>query len=174
MITTALSEPGHVRTRRLGVRIADSEEGPVLSVVDHMLTVHQRARKKDARGCHALSPHPFDDRDHELERTSSISDAGDAVVQEEARHGLGESRIVGEMDVEIPEARNQVLSAGVHDLGGAHRFVGRLHGGDAPVAHLLRGLDRRTGLQTVHGDSLDMRDGQLGGGPCSGGTRSAS
>ena len=158
-VDSGLSEPSHIRTCSLGVWIPDSEQRPVLSIVDDMLAVHQRACKKHAWGCRALGPHLFDCRDHERERTSCIPDAGDALVEKEARHRLGESRIVGQMDVEIPEARDEILSAAINDLGGAKRFTRTLNGGDAPVAH----QHSQCLARAVHGiNDGDVLDGQIG------------
>ncbi len=81
------------------------------------------------------------------------------MVQEEAGHGLGEALVVGEVDVEVPEPRDEVLSGSVHDLGGRDGFVRPLHSCDPAFMH-ENGLGFPGSVRGV--DDRDVPNGQVG------------
>ncbi len=83
------------------------------------------------------------------------------MIQEQARHGLGEALVVREVDVEIPESGNQVSTRPVNSLDSPDLCVGSRDRSNASVVHYY-GLSLPYAVDRV--DYRDVFDGQVGGG----------
>ena len=77
------------------------------------------------------------------------------MLEEERRHDVGEVVVVREVDVEVPEARDEEATGPVHHLSGILRRPDLLHPEDPAFIHHHRPAGHRPLHGIHHGDVLD-------------------
>jgi hypothetical protein len=109
--------------------------------------VQERSRCEDPRAQEITRLHPIAERDHSIERSSHVAHADDTVREKHREHDpFGELGLWpdGQMNVHVPETRNEEPAAAVDDRGsGRHRRVGSHERVDPPVADDDRTRSRR-------------------------------
>ena len=103
----------------------------------------------------AAGAHLLHHGQHRLQGPTGVPNAGDPMLEEEGRHDVGEAAVVRQVDVEVPETRDEEAAGAVHHLGGLAGRSGLLHRHDAAVVH-HHGPAGHGPLHGVHhGDVLD-------------------